>query len=113
LLAILIEKSNGNIQGVLTMMETLPLSKVRKIIDYWQELTLPMDLREKRVREAGDAAAQSVLDSIIEGKIEPKIDKDQTTTTNADPDSLSRFLGLGLDPAMLQPKINSSHKKEN
>lgn len=92
-------------------MDSFPLHKVKKIIDYWNELSLDPEAREKRVRKVGDAKAQEVLDSLMQGKIEAKADKEQKEAQNADPDTLRRFLGLGLNPEMLQPK--TPHKKEN
>lgn len=80
-------------------------------MDYWSELSLPYEEREKRVRKEGDKAAAEALENLMQGKIEPKIDKEQKST-NADPQTLDRFLGLGLDPAMLGT-IKPPHKKED
>ena len=91
-------------------METFPLHKVRKIMDFWNEISLSYEDREKRVRVEGDKAANLALDKLMTGKIEvdkTKVSKDK----NADPETLDRFMGLGLDLGMLVPKKITPHKE--
>jgi hypothetical protein len=110
LMAVLVQKSNGNIQGVLALMESLPLQRVKNMLEFWQELTLDPSEREKRVRKEGDAEAALALDKLMTGKIEvdkTKVSKDK----NADPETLDRFMGLGLDLGMLVPKKITPHKE--
>lgn len=89
-------------------METFPLGKVRKIMDFWNEITLPYEDREKRVRSEGDAEAQQALENLMQGKLKPKVEKQEP---NADPATLDRFLGLGVDLSMMS--TTKPHKKEN
>lgn len=64
------EKSKGNIQGVILLMETFPLEKIEKIYQFWNEITLPMEEREKRMREKADAAAEEARKRLFDVKIE-------------------------------------------
>jgi hypothetical protein len=108
LMALLVQKSNGNIQGVLALMDSLPLEKTKKMLEFWQELTLDPAEREKRVRSEGDAEAQQALENLMKGKLKPKVEKQEP---NADPATLDRFLGLGVDLSMMS--TTKPHKKEN
>ena len=82
-------------------------------MDFWNELSLDPETREKRVRAKGDKEANEILDKLVAGKIEAKIDTKQAANPNSDPETLERFMGLGLDIGMLAPKqINHTHKKE-
>jgi hypothetical protein len=85
-------------------METFPLGKVRKIMDFWNELGLPYEEREKRVRSEGDKEAQLALENLMQGKV--NINKTQESS-NADPQTLDRFLGLGIDPKMLVTNLKN------
>jgi hypothetical protein len=51
-------------------METFPLSKVEKIYQFWVEITLPEEEREKRMREKADAAAERAREQLFNVKIE-------------------------------------------
>lgn len=78
-------------------------------MDYWCELTLPFEEREKRVRKVADKGAQEALETLFAGKVEIKpeqLERDK----HSDPATLNRFLALGLDTGMLQPP---KPKKEN
>lgn len=129
LIATLIVKSDNNISGVLDLMQNFPLSKVRSIMSFWQELTMPMEDREKRMRKEADKAAQEFHEKLFSGKIEKtgleKEFKEQQQNSskseinkekNADPELLSRFLDFteGLDPSMFaSPKQPQQKEKEN
>lgn len=89
-------------------METFPLGKVRKIMDFWNEITLDPSERESRVRKEGDRAAAEALENLMQGKLKPKVEKQEP---NADPATLDRFLGLGVDLSMMN--TIKPHKKEN
>lgn len=88
------------------MMETLPLSKVRKVIDYWNEITLTYEQREQRMREEGDKLAKEALENIMSGKVDLTANQSETKASpNSDPSTLERFLSLDLDPKMLKMEI--------
>jgi hypothetical protein len=63
------EKSSGNISGVLELMETFSLEKIEKIFKFWVEVTLPMEEREKRVRKEADKAANQAFEKLVDAKI--------------------------------------------
>jgi len=65
----LMEKSSGNISGVLELMETFSLEKIEKIFKFWVEVTLPMEEREKRVRKEADKAANQAFEKLVDAKI--------------------------------------------
>lgn len=71
-------------------MSTFPLEKVRSILDYWVELTLPIESREKRMREKADKAAQEVFEKISTAEVEV-IDSEKN---QGDSEALQRFLDL-------------------
>lgn len=71
----LFEKSQGNIAGVLQLMETFPLEKVEHIFKFWTEITLPTEEREKRMREKADKAAQEASEQLINAKMLEDDDK--------------------------------------
>lgn len=74
------------------------------MMDYWQEITLPWEERERRMKTAANKRAQEVMDSIIGGEMvpKPKVEEDNTKSGLANP--LDRFLGLGLSEDMLKQK---------
>jgi hypothetical protein len=54
-------KSDGNIQGVLHLIETYPLEKIKNIMVYWNELTIPYEERQKKAkRKIDDAFAETM-----------------------------------------------------
>lgn len=71
----LFEKSSGNIEGVLVLMETLPLAKIESIFKFWTEITMSEEDREKRMREKADKAAQDASDLLLGVKMENKEDE--------------------------------------
>lgn len=84
--AMLCEKSNGNVTGVLKLMELFPISKIEKIYQFWVEITLPLEEREKRMRAKADKAAQEAADNLFNAKIK----KD----TGEEENDLQRFLDI-------------------
>jgi len=60
LMAILFEKSGGNIEGSIKLYETFSLDKIQKILGYWAEITMSDEDKEKRVRAEGDKIAKRV-----------------------------------------------------
>lgn len=86
--AMLCEKSNGSISGVLELRELFPLQTIEKIYQFWVEITLPTELREKRMREKADSAAQEAADQLFNAKI-----KEASTNEEVD-DGLQRFLDI-------------------
>lgn len=83
----LCEKSHGNISGVLELMNTLPLAKIEKIYEFWTEITLPLEEREKRMRSKADKAAQNVTDLLLKGKT----NEEKSIVDSADEQALQRF----------------------
>lgn len=83
----LCEKSNGNISGVLQLMEEYPLNKIEKIYQFWVEITLPMEEREKRMREKADKAAEDASNQLLKNISNAKISKDDANQEA----SLKRF----------------------
>lgn len=69
-LAMLIEKSNGNISGVLELKSNLSLDRVQKVYSYWVELTMPQEEREKRMRKEADKAAQEIAEKLMSSSVE-------------------------------------------
>ena len=59
-MAILFEKSGGNIEGSIKLYETFSLQKIQSILGYWAEITMSDEEKEKRVREEGDKIAKRV-----------------------------------------------------
>lgn len=116
-------------------MDKFSLQKAQSIINFWNELTLTEEAREKRVREKADKAAQEFHEKLFGGKIkkeEIKLDKTSNNQDNqnkgqsprpkhSDPKSLDRFLNLGLAPDMMKPpspqtkqtSTNQGDSKEN
>lgn len=84
----LFEKSNGNIDGVLKLTETYSLNKIEKIYQFWVEITLPQELREKRMREEADKAAQGAADLLL-GNQDSLTD---SMTDERESELLSKFL---------------------
>lgn len=115
LIASLINRCNGNIQSVIALMEKFSLEKAKKIVTFWDEITLPVEAREKRVREKADKAAQKFHEDLFEGKLKKenvKIeDNSDVDSAHSDPKSLDRFLDLGIDPSLLN--INTSPTPQN
>lgn len=79
----LCEKSQGNIQGVLELIESYPLEKIESIYKFWAEITLPLEDREKRMRDKADKAAQEISEKLFNIKPEEK-----------DEQSVNRFLDV-------------------
>ena len=50
-------------------MEQMPLNKIEKIYQFWVEITLPSEEREKRMRKEADLAAQRAADNLFNAKI--------------------------------------------
>ena len=83
----LCEKSNGNISGVLELMEHYPLNKIEKIYQFWVEITLPLEEREKRMRKKADEAAQEAANQLLGSVDNVKMEK-------TDQEALARFLEI-------------------
>jgi hypothetical protein len=101
-------------------MEKLPLHKVKNIMEFWSELTLPEEMRVKRMRKEADKAAQEFHDKLFSGKIEKEElrveKKTDKPNPNEDPKTLDRFLDFmgGIDPNLLTTNTTTNEKgKEN
>lgn len=70
--------------GVLELMDRFPLTKVEKIFEFWTEITLPMEEREKRMRTKADKAANEAANLLLNAKINKE-------TIAEDESSLNRF----------------------
>ena len=71
LMALLFEKSQGDIGGVLKLMEDYPLYRVKNMLSYWSELTKPQEQREQEVQEIASQKAEEARQALFEndGKI--------------------------------------------
>lgn len=65
-MALLIEKSKGNIQGVLQLVETYPLYRIRDILAYWSEITKPHEERVKDVEAKAALRAEEARLALLE-----------------------------------------------
>ncbi len=62
-------KANGDIASVIKLKELYSLDKIEKIFEFWTEITLPYEEREKRMREKADKAAQEAADTLFNAKM--------------------------------------------
>jgi hypothetical protein len=88
----LFEKSNGNVQGVLQLMEEFPLAKIEKIYSFWVEITLPTEEREKRMRKEADAAAEKARQQLFSATMENN--NGETEIDAETKAAMERFSGL-------------------
>jgi hypothetical protein len=129
-LASLIVRSGNNIGGVIELMETFPLQRVQNIMQFWTELTLSEEEREKRMRKEADKAAQEFHDQLFSGKIkkedfvtddgskenessESDPQKDEKNSQNSE--SLERYLDFmsGVSPDLLNKTSTPPKKEQN
>jgi hypothetical protein len=99
-LATLFEKSNGNIQGVLELVDKYPLQKIQYIIKYWTELTKPHELREQEVQKKASRALEEFNFDTIKEDDKVILDSD------GNPIDLSEFDFKLPPPAKPIPKEN-------
>jgi hypothetical protein len=121
-LASLIVRSGNNIGGVIELMETFPLQRVQNIMQFWTELTLSEEEREKRMRKEADKAAQEFHDQLFSGKIKKEDfvtdegskenKEDEKNSQNSD---LERYLDFmsGVSPDLLNKTSTPPKKEQN
>jgi hypothetical protein len=66
LMALLFEKSQGDVGGVLELVKNYPLFKIKNILSYWSELTKPQEQREQDVQEIASKKAEEARKALFE-----------------------------------------------